>query len=697
MDQRRTEEALRASEERTRLLLDQIPALLWTTDRDLRFTEGLGRGLTGLGLAPGEARGMSLYEYFGTPDRNFRPIAAHLAALSGEARSYELEWAGRFYETHVEPLRDEQGEITGCVGVALDITERKRAERALRESEERYALAMSGANAGLWDWDLDAESVFYSARFKSILGCAQDEIGGSPNDWLKRVHPDDQRILDAAFAAHLAGLTPHLECEHRVLHKDGRYRWMLCRGLAVREPDGRAVRMAGSLTDITERKLSEQQLLHDAFHDALTSLPNRALFMDRLDRSLARATRNPEHRVAVLFLDLDRFKLINDSLGHLMGDRLLAETARRLERCLRPEDTVARLGGDEFAILLEGVAVVDDAVRIAERIEQQLRRPVALGGNEVFAAASIGIALSAVGGGKAEDLVRDADTAMFRSKAMGSGRPVVFDEVMHVDVRTRLELETALRLAIEREELSLHYQPIVELASGRLKELEALARWHEEGGGSPAEFIPVAEETGLIVPLGNWVLAQACRRMAEWRRRFPERDDLSISVNLSSKQFSQPDLIERIDAILESTGLPPDRLTIEITESVLMQNSVLAAAMLDELAARGIQLCIDDFGTGYSSLSYLHSFPLDRLKLDRTFVSRIAKSDRNLEIVRAVVTLAHNLGMEVIAEGVEDVEQLERLWELGCDYGQGYLFCRPAAAREVDELLAKGSALLAPP
>jgi diguanylate cyclase (GGDEF)-like protein/PAS domain S-box-containing protein len=588
--------------------------------------------------------------------------------------------------------------LTAALRAARDLLEqRRRAEAALKESEERYALAMSGANAGLWDWDLDSESVYFSARFRSILGYSQEEIGSSPSDWLKRVHPEDVRALDAALAAHLAGLTPQLECEHRVLHKDGHYRWMLCRGLSVREPDGRAVRMAGSLADITDRKLSEQQLLHDAFHDALTGLPNRALFMDRLDRSLARATRNPEHRVAVLFLDLDRFKLINDSLGHLMGDRLLAETARRLERCIRPEDTVARLGGDEFALLLEGITAANDAMRIAERIQHQLRKPVALGGHEVFATGSIGIARSGQGGGKAEDLVRDADTAMFRAKAQGSGRPVVFDAVMHVDVLARLKIETSLRRAIEREELSIHFQPIVDLASGRLAELEALARWREEAGGSPAEFIPVAEETGLIVPLGHWVLAQACRTMADWRRRLPGQEELSVSVNLSSKQFFQPDLIARIDEILRESGLPGERLTIEITESVLMENSVSAATMLDELRARGIKLCIDDFGTGYSSLSYLHSFPLDRLKLDHTFVSRIALNPRNLEIVRAVVTLAHNLGMQVIAEGVEDFEQLALLLELGCDFGQGYLFCRPAAAQDLEDLLSTGDSLLAPP
>jgi diguanylate cyclase (GGDEF)-like protein/PAS domain S-box-containing protein len=696
LKRRQVEEDLRASEERNRHLLAQIPAVLWTTDRDLRLTSSLGRGLATLGRDSEQTRGMSLYEYFGTGDGTFLPIAAHWAALRGEPRSYEQEWVGRIYETHVEPLLDAAGQIAGCIGVALDITGRKRAEHALRESEERYALAMSGANAGLWDWDLDSEVVYFSARFRSILGYSQDEIGSSPSDWLKRVHPEDVRALDAALAAHLAGLTPQLECEHRVVHKDGRYRWMLCRGLSVRDPDGRAVRMTGALTDITERKLSEQQLLHDAFHDVLTGLPNRALYMDRLERSLARATRNPEHRVAVLFLDLDRFKLINDSLGHLMGDRLLAETARRLERCLRPEDTVARLGGDEFALLLEGITAVGDAVRVAERIQQQLKRPVTLGGHEVFAAGSIGISLSAPGGGRAEDLVRDADTAMFRSKALGSGQPVVFDAVMHVDVLARLKIETSLRQAIEREELSLHFQPIVDLKTGRLAEVEALARWREEIGGSPAEFIPVAEETGLIVPLGHWVLAQACRQMADWHQRFPEREDLSVSVNLSSKQFAQPDLIARIDEILLESGLSGERLTVEITESVLMENSVSASTMLRELRSRGVRLCIDDFGTGYSSLSYLHNFDLHRLKLDHTFVSPIVRSPRNLEIVRAVVTLAHNLGMQVIAEGVEDADQLARLVELGCDYGQGFLFCRPAAACDLEALLGSADTLLAP-
>jgi len=326
-----------------------------------------------------------------------------------------------------------------------------------------------------------------------------------------------------------------------------------------------------------------------------------------------------------------------------------------------------------------------------------IEAPVVLGERTLHVTAGIGVAL---GGGsltQAEDLVRDADTAMFRSKALGSGQPVVFDAVMHVDVLARLKIETSLRQAIEREELSLHFQPIVDLKTGRLSELEALARWREEIGGSPAEFIPVAEETGLIVPLGHWVLAQACRQMADWHHRFPDRADLSVSVNLSSKQFAQPDLIARIDEILFESGLPGERLTIEITESVLMENSVSAATMLRELRARGVRLCIDDFGTGYSSLSYLHNFDLHRLKLDHTFVGPIAKSPRNLEIVRAVVTLAHNLEMQVIAEGVEDVDQLALLAELGCDFGQGFLFCRPAAACDLEAILGSAASLLARP
>lgn len=445
-------------------------------------------------------------------------------------------------------------------------------------------------------------------------------------------------------------------------------------------------------TDVTERTSLEQQLLHDAFHDSLTGLPNRALFMDRLGQSLRHAQRRRERLFAVLFLDLDRFKLVNDSLGHGAGDRLLVEIARRLEACIRPGDTAARLGGDEFTVLLEDVRDGADAAQVAERLQREIRRPVTLDGQDVFTSASIGIALSAAAYERAEDILRDADIAMYRAKAKGGSRHEVFDPAMYARAVALLKMETDLRRAIDRGEFAVHYQPIVSLRDGRIAGFEALVRWNHPHRGLvlPMEFIRMAEETALVVDIDRWVLREACRQLQEWHQRYPDARPLSVSVNLSGRHFAQPDLAEHLRRTLRATGLQGDCLGLEITESVLLDTTEASHEALHELRRDGTRLYLDDFGTGYSSLSYLHRFPIDALKIDRSFVTSLRPGGQGQEIVRTILSLAQNLDIHVVAEGVETAEQLAALKALRCEYAQGYAFSPPLPGAQAEALLAAG-------
>ncbi|MFN2453394.1 MAG: putative bifunctional diguanylate cyclase/phosphodiesterase [Pyrinomonadaceae bacterium] len=438
-----------------------------------------------------------------------------------------------------------------------------------------------------------------------------------------------------------------------------------------------------------ELEESREHFRHAAFHDTLTNLPNRALLTEHLKRSIESAKQSDNHLFALLFLDLDRFKNINDSLGHVAGDQLLISIARRLEGCLRPADTVARLGGDEFAILLNGLDDYSDAVRVAERAQQELSRPLTLNGHEVYTTASIGITINAIGYDDPESILRDADTAMYRAKENGKARHEMFDQLMHARAVSRLQLENDLRRALERQEFRVYYQPIIALETNGIAGFEALVRWEHPVRGfiAPIEFISVAEETGLITALGEWVLREACRQTREWQTRVPGCGALSISVNLSGKQFAQPDLIEKTKAILYETKLDPCALKLEITESVVMENAEIASTMLTQLRALGAELSIDDFGTGYSSLSYLHRFPVNTLKIDRSFISRMGEEGENTEIVRTILTLASNLGMDVVAEGIETTSHLTQLKEMKCEYGQGYLFSKPVSAANAEIFL----------
>jgi diguanylate cyclase (GGDEF)-like protein/PAS domain S-box-containing protein len=598
-------------------------------------------------------------------------------------------------EIYTYPILASEGAVAYVIEYSRDITERKKAEDALIESRERYALAARGANDGLWDWDLKTNLIYFSPRWKSMLGFREEDIGNGPEEWLNRVQKDDRKQLEAKISAHINGNYTHLEHEYRIMHKDGTYCWMLIRGLAVRDGSGRAYRMAGSQTDITERKVAEEQMLHDAFHDGLTGLSNRALFMNRLQHAFKSVRKNTTTFYAVLFLDLDRFKVINDSLGHTIGDQLLIAVSKRLLASLRPSDTIARIGGDEFAILLENLSEIEDATLVVDRIQKELLFPFQVHEHEVFISTSIGIALSTLGYNQPEHLLRDADIAMYQAKAKGRGCYEVFDAGMHTSIVERLRLETDLRHAVEGNGFILHYQPIMDLTTERVMGFEALVRWKHPTRGliPPLEFIPLAEEIGLIVPLGQWILKEACRQAKEWQEHFPFYPPLKISVNISSKQFSHPDLLSHVAEAIRESGIDPSSLALEVTESMIMENAESASAKLIQLREMGVHIHIDDFGTGYSSLSYINRFPVNALKIDRSFVNKMTLNEESLEIVRAIVSLALTLNLEIVAEGLEMSEHLKQLKELKCHYGQGYLFSKPMDARAVSDWIAVGSLL----
>ena len=591
-----------------------------------------------------------------------------------------------------------QVKIVPVVGGATllwhDVTERLRVENALKRSEERLALAAEGANDGLWEWDLRTQEFFFSSRWKAMVGLPASGGIGRPEEWLARVHADDVAPLKEALKAHLSGNTEHFAHEHRLRHEDGSYRRFLSRGVAVLGAGRRPVRIAGSLTDTTDRADTQERLRTAGFVDPLTGLRNRADFVEGLGRRLDEFKQRPgAGRFAVLYLDLDRFKVVNDSLGHLVGDELLIAVSRQLESCLRQGDTLARLGGDEFAILLNTIGDEQQANAIAFRIQQSLSDPLLVGGREVFTSASIGIAFGHAQYSNPDEIMRDADTAMYHAKAHGKARHELFDADMHARERDRLGLESDLRHAVNANDFEVHYQPIVSLSSGMCVGFESLIRWTRNGEAvSPATFIPMAEELGLIEPIGTWVLQQACRTFADWKRRFPDAGLDCITVNASSRQLMQQNFLLVVEQALHDAQLKPCDLRIEITETALMDSPHLAADLLQQLRDFGVKIYLDDFGTGYSSLSHLHKLPVDALKIDRSFVKSLLLPDRPA-IVESILALARTMKTSVVAEGIESDVQARELERLGCTHAQGFLFSRPLSTRAAEDLLVANQPL----
>jgi diguanylate cyclase (GGDEF)-like protein/PAS domain S-box-containing protein len=571
--------------------------------------------------------------------------------------------------------------------------QRHRADSGSAADSGRFSLALEAANDGLWDWNLITDEMYFSARWKAILGLGEEDIAPRSQSWFDRVHKDDVNRLRHEIDQHLHGQSPRLEVEHRMRHQDGSYRWVVSRGLAVRSAEGKALRLAGSQTDITAHRLTIERLRDDAFHDSLTGLPNRPLLLDRLGRAVKRLKRYDRYHFALLFLDIDRFKVVNDSLGHLVGDDLLIAIARRLTSCVRATDTVARLGGDEFAVLLEDLADVGVARSVAERILEQMRTPVEIEHKPVFVTASIGIVMGSHIYDRPEDVLRDSDTAMYRAKSEGKNRYEVFQKEMHDGALMRLELENDLRRAVERYEFRVAYQPIIDLQTGQISGFEALVRWYRPDCGVvlPADFIPVAEETGVIITVDRLVLHESCRQFRQWQQQLGYDTRLRLSVNFSPHQFRQADLVQVVDRILSETGFDPRDLNIEITESSYLEDPDSLVSVLGSLKSRGIRFYVDDFGVGYSSLGYLRRFPIDAVKIDRTFISRVDQEDGNSEsgeIVRAVIALAKSLKIDIVAEGVEREQQKAFLKQLDCPLAQGYLFAKPLDPDSARDFLA---------
>ncbi len=630
---------------------------------------------------------LGLMVWFVYARRLVQPIEAlaSVARLVTSGRNYSIR-AKKTTEDEIGSLVDSFNEML----TQIDVRERsqKIAEDALRESEERYALAVRGANDGLWDWKLDTNKIYFSPRWTRMLGYSDHESWSDPKEWFSRIHPADRARVEAQLAAHRQGATPEFSSEFRMRDKDGRYIWMLSRGIAIRDAHGVAVRIAGSQTDITEGKTA----------DPLTGLPNRNYFTDKVESALG-AKKNPGAApFAVLFLDLDRFKTVNDSLGHEAGDQLLKGVAQRLRLSVRgddtsgklvgPDSTVARLGGDEFAILLEGIHDEHDAQAVAERILKRFAVAFIIDGRNLFAGCCIGVAMGS-SAGTPDDLLRNADTAMYSAKTHGRGAFAIFNQGMRERAVARIEIEADLKKAIAGNQLEVYYQPEVSMSDHQITGFEALVRWNHPARGLlyPGEFISVAEESGLIVPLGLWVLREACRQMVAWHRSMPRIPALTISVNVSYKQLATAGLGGEVEHILTDTGLDPRYLKLEMTESSVIENAEVARVALMRFKELKIGLEIDDFGTGYSSLGYLRQLPFDTLKIDYSFVKELGTSVDSTGVIRTIFGLAKSLNMNVVAEGVETKDQLVRLKAMGCTTAQGFYFSKPVDAAQAGLLI----------
>lgn len=583
----------------------------------------------------------------------------------------------------------------------------QRVRRELAEKDQLFQVITENAADMIAVIDNNGQRLYNSPAYQKVLGYSAEDLKSTSS--IEQIHPDDRdRVAEAAAKARSTGRGERLE--YQVQHKDGTWRILESTASVIRGRTGQIESLVVVNRDITDRKRAEERLAHNSLHDSLTNLPNRSLFLERVRHALTLSQRHRTYKFAVLFIDIDQFKLFNDSLGHTHGDELLVQIAKRLSASLRGTDTIsrpkfvgdkevvdeteslARLGGDEFTVLIEDIRDSSDAIRVAERIQERMQLPFHVGGHEVVTSASIGIVFSASSYGRSDEVVRDAEIAMYRAKREGKALCRVFDNAMHVLAVKRLRLETELRKALELGEFRVHYQPLLSLPDQRVVGFEALSRWEKNGTlVPPGEFITVADETGIILPINRLLLREACEQLRTWHRRFPSDPPLRMSVNITPKQFSQPDLVPQMAAVLEELGMAPRNLDVEITETIAMNDAEKSGQVLKELKALGVHLSIDDFGTGYSSLSRLHAFPVDALKIDRAFISKIGTDAESLEMVRVIVMLAHNLGLSVVAEGVETAEQMEQLTQMDCEVAQGFLFSRPVDHSSAEKFLEQHS------
>jgi diguanylate cyclase (GGDEF)-like protein/PAS domain S-box-containing protein len=686
-ERKRSERALRDSEERLRTLVSNAPIVLFALDRDGVVTHLEGSGLEAAGLRPGEAVGRSAFELY---DDHPQALDFLRRALSGEAAQKTFDLKGLVFEVELTPRRDPDGAVTGVIGVATNVTGQRQAERAADQSEMRYRLLFEGNLAGVYRTTLEGKILDCNESFAQIFGYRSREEVLALSAWDFYLTAEDRNATLARLKERKS-LTNHEECLRR---RDGSHVWVLENENLIEGADGKPAMIEGTIIDITERKRAEEQVKHLAFHDSLTGLPNRLLFSDRLRVAMVHANRYRE-KLAVLFLDIDRFKVINDSLGHSIGDELLRRVAERVGGCIRQEDTIARLGGDEFTVLLPGIVKEEDAATIANKILEAVRLPFFIEHRELFITTSIGVTLYPADGADPETLVRNADTAMYRAKEQGRDNYQLYAPAMNSRALERLSLESRLRQALQNRDLVVHYQPLLDLSTGQIRGAEALLRWQhpELGLVMPGDFISLAEVSGLIVPIGQWVLRTACAQASAWQKSgYP----LSVAVNLSSRQFQQADLVFRVAEALQEAKLPAALLDLEITESNAMQNAELSISTLWDLKNLGVSLSMDDFGTGYSSLNYLKRFPIDRIKIDQSFVHDVTRDPDDAAIAAAIIAMAHSLKLTAVAEGVETEAQLEFLRAQKCDEMQGYLFSPPLPADRFDELLESSKTLVLP-
>ncbi len=694
-ERKQAEEALKESEEGFRTAFEDAPvgvALVSLDGRRFRANRSLCEML---GSSEEDLLGDNYLQHVHPDDREIS--TEHFQRVLEEGTgSYELErrylrtdGSVVWHLTSVSMIQDSKDNPSHFICLHQDITERKEAEEKLRQSEKRFRSLTQNASDIITLLEVDGTIKYESPSIERILGYRPEELVGK--NAFDYVHPDDLQQVLSAFAEGLANPELYSSTEYRFRHRDGSWRYVesIVSNL-LDDPD--VGELVVNSRNITERKHIEEQLKHQALHDLLTDLPNRQLFMDRLKQALRRTKRRKgRKKVGVLFMDLDNFKVVNDSLGHEIGDRLLVAVAERLKGCLRPEDTLARFGGDEFTVLIDKVEDPADAVRVARRIIEAHREPFVLAGQQLFVKPSIGISLGeAHTTPSPEEMLRDADTAMYRAKKEGLGY-LVFEPVMYEQALRRLKMENELQRAIESEEFVVHYQPIVDFESGEVHRVEALVRWQhpERGLLNPSEFLADAEESGLVIPMGERVLEEACRQGQRWQEEDSRIPPLVVSVNLSARQLSHPDLMKTVEQVLRETGFEASRLSLDITETIYIKVLEGNTAVLDGLKRLGVCISIDDFGVGYSSLSYLKRLPADVLKIDKSFVAGIGTDEEDTAIIRMIVDLAHTLGMKVVAEGVESEGQAVQLKEMGCDLGQGYHFTKPLPPEAVQEFLAR--------